>query len=258
MAPPSLRPLSVGEILDVSFTLYRRHFVPIAKVALVCSGIPVLLSLFLDASGGMLANLPLALVYYLVFAALSAVATGATVFIVSESYLGGELEAGPALARAAPLMWRLIVCSILIALIVFVGFLMFFFPGIILMCGLMLAFPAMVLEPGSTPTASLARSWQLTRGSRWRMLGLLLTLLVLLYVPIVAIGGVLSLLTPSGAITPARSAFRIGLIPLAAMGVVQIFVYPLFYCVLTVAYYDLRVRKEGFDLEVLAAALRPL
>jgi hypothetical protein len=41
------------------------------------------------------------------------------------------------------------------------------------------------------------------------------------------------------------------------MGVVQIFVYPLFYCVLTVAYYDLRVRKEGFDLEVLAAALRP-
>jgi hypothetical protein len=85
----------------------------------------------------------------------------------------------------------------------------------------------------------------------------LLTLLVLLYVPMVAIGGLISLLMPSGPITQVRSAFRIGLIPLAAMGVVQIFVYPLFYCVLTVAYYDLRVRKEGFDLEVLAAALRP-
>jgi hypothetical protein len=257
MAPPSLRPLSVGEILDVSFTLYRRHFVPIAKVALVCSGIPVLLSLFIDASGGMLANLPLALVYYLLFAALSSVATAATVFIVSESYLGGELDAGPALTRAAPLIWRLIVCSILIAIIVFVGFLMFFLPGIILICGLMLAFPALVLEPGSTATASLSRSWQLTRGSRWRMLGLLVTLLVLLYVPMVAIGGVLSLFAPSGPLTHARSPFRIGLIPLAAMGVVQVFVYPLFYCVLTVAYYDLRVRKEGFDLEVLAAALRP-
>jgi hypothetical protein len=256
MAPPSLRPLSVGEILDVSFTLYRRHFAPIAKVALICGGIPVLLSLFLDASGGMLFNLPLALVYYLVFVALSSIATGATVFIVSESYLGGELDAAPALARATPLMGRLIVCSIFIALIVFVGFVLFIFPGIILICGLMLAFPALVLEPGSTATGALARSWQLTRGSRWRMLGLLLTLLVLLYVPLVAIGGVVSLLTPGGAITNARSAFRIGLIPLAAMSVVQIFVYPLFYCVLTVAYYDLRVRKEGFDLEVLAAALR--
>jgi hypothetical protein len=247
----------VGEILDVSFTLYRRHFGPIAKVALVCSGIPVLLSLFIDASGGMLANLPLALVYYLLFATLSSIATAATVFIVSESYLGGELDAGLALARATPLLWRLIVCSVLIAIIVFVGFLLFFVPGVILICGLLLAFPALVLEPGSTATASLSRSWQLTRGSRWRMFGLLVTLLVLLYVPMVAIGGVLALMAPSGPVTHARSAFRIGLIPLAAMGVVQIFVYPLFYCVLTVAYYDLRVRKEGFDLEVLAAALRP-
>ncbi len=28
---------------------------------------------------------------------------------------------------------------------------------------------------------------------------------------------------------------------------------PLIYCFLTVAYYDLRVRKEAFDLEVLAS-----
>ena len=43
---------------------------------------------------------------------------------------------------------------------------------------------------------------------------------------------------------------------MAIGGVVQIFIYPLFYCVLTVAYYDLRVRKEGFDLELLASTLR--
>jgi hypothetical protein len=38
--------------------------------------------------------------------------------------------------------------------------------------------------------------------------------------------------------------------------VVQLFIYPLFYCVLTVTYYDLRVRKEGFDLELLASSLQ--
>ena len=43
---------------------------------------------------------------------------------------------------------------------------------------------------------------------------------------------------------------------LAIGGVVQMFIYPLFYCVLTVTYYDLRVRKEGFDLELLASSLQ--
>ena len=53
MAPPALRPLSVSEILDVSFQLYRRHFAALAMVALICSGVPVVLSLFIQASGGM-------------------------------------------------------------------------------------------------------------------------------------------------------------------------------------------------------------
>ena len=37
----------------------------------------------------------------------------------------------------------------------------------------------------------------------------------------------------------------------------SILIYPFFYVVLTVLYYDLRVRKEGFDLELLASALQP-
>ncbi|MEP6473353.1 MAG: hypothetical protein ABJC74_06510, partial [Gemmatimonadota bacterium] len=37
--------------------------------------------------------------------------------------------------------------------------------------------------------------------------------------------------------------------------VVRTFLTPLIYCVLTVAYFDLRVRAEGFDLEMLAGSL---
>ena len=44
---------------------------------------------------------------------------------------------------------------------------------------------------------------------------------------------------------------------LVAASLIQLLIYPLFYCVLTVAYYDLRVRKEAFDLEVLASGLSP-
>ncbi|MBA3892243.1 MAG: glycerophosphoryl diester phosphodiesterase membrane domain-containing protein [Gemmatimonadales bacterium] len=254
MASTILRPLSVGEILDVSFTLYRRHFATLGTVAVLCSGLPVLLSLYIEASGGVLQNLPLTLVYYMAFTVLSSIATAATVFVVSESYLGRPLPALAALRRATPLIGRLIVCSLLLAIVVGFGLVLFLIPGIVLLCGLVLAFPSLVLEPGISPTSALSRSWSLTRGSRWRMLGLVVTLVILLYVPIVAIGAMAAMVLPTGG---GGGPLNPGLVALAVVGVMQMLLYPLLYCVLTVAYYDLRVRKEGFDLEVLASTLQP-
>jgi len=245
----------VGEILDVSFTLYRRHFAPLAGVAIVCSGIPVVLSMFIEAAGGMLENLPLVLVYYIVFAALSSVATAATVFIVSESYLGRPIDARTALRRAAPYIGRILLCSMLTALAVGVGFFIFVIPGIVLIAGLILAVPSLVIEPRLSASAALSRSWELTRGSRWRMFGLLLVLVILLYIPIAAIGGLVAVFVPGAGSVFARPGVTVSVAAVAISGLAQIFIYPLFYCVLTVAYYDLRVRKEGFDLEVLAATL---
>jgi Membrane domain of glycerophosphoryl diester phosphodiesterase len=252
MAFTSLRPLSVGEILDVSFALYRRHFATLGTIAVLCSGLPVLLSLYIEASGGVLFNLPLALMHYVIFTVLSSIATAATVFVVSESYLGRPLAAKDALRRATPLLSRLILCSLLFAIVVGMGFVMFFIPGIVLLCGLLLAFPSLVLEPGNSPTHALSRSWALTKGSRWRMFGLLVTMALLLYVPLIGLSTVARVMMPVGAV-----GLPEGTLTLAVVGVVQMLLYPLFYCVLTVAYYDLRVRKEGFDLEVLAANLQP-
>jgi hypothetical protein len=257
MTPPALRPLSAGEILDVSFQIYRRHFGPLATVTFICSGLPVVMSLFIEAGGGLLANFGLSLLYYVVFVVLSSIATAATVFIVSESYLGRPLGAQEALARAAPLLWRLIACSILFALLVGIGFMLLFVPGVILASGLVLAFPALVLEPGSTATTALARSWALTRKSRLRMFGLLLTLIILIYIPLVAITSIAALVLPGSDLAGPGSVRTTALVAIAVAGVVQMLVYPLFYCVLTIAYYDLRVRKEGFDLEVLASTLQP-
>ncbi len=250
MVSTTLRPLSVGEILDVSFSVYRQHFATLGTVAILCSGIPVLLSLYIESAGGLLANIALALAYYIVFTVLSSIATAATVFIVSESYLGRPLSAAGALQRSAPLVGKLIVCSLLFAIVIGFGFLFFLLPGVVLLCGLLLAFPALVLEPGSSPTGALSRSWSLTRGARWRMFGLLVTLIVLLYVPVIALGSIAAVLLPTG------QGSASGVLTLALIGVIQMVLYPFFYCVLTVAYYDLRVRKEGFDLEVLASTLQ--
>jgi uncharacterized membrane protein len=252
MVPTSLRPLSVGEILDVSFTLYRRHFAPLGTIAVLCSGFPTLLGLYIKASGGVHYNLGLTALYYVTFTVLSSIATAATVFVVSESYLGRPMTAAQALRRATPLLSRLIVCSLLIAIVVAFGTLLLIVPGVVFFCGLLLAFPSLVLEPRNTPTGALSRSWFLTRGARWRMFWLLVTMVALIYVPLVGLGTVASLVLPKGSPGP-----DLGLLTLAIAGVVQMLLYPLFYCVLTVAYYDLRVRKEGFDLEVLASTLQP-
>jgi hypothetical protein len=250
-----LRPLTVGEILDTSFSLYRRHFGALATVALVCTGIPLVLRMFLEASGGFLVNLTLGILYALSLVVLNLVATAATVFIVSESYLGRPLSARDALRRSTPYMGRILVCSLLMGLAVMLGFLLLFIPGVILVVGLALAIPAVVLEPRTSASGALSRSWELTRGARWRIFGLGITLLVLLYVPVVAITGLFALLLPQSA--GMFGGGSLGMVmAIAVAGLVQMFIYPLFYCVLTVTYYDLRVRKEGFDLELLASTLQ--
>ena len=251
-----LRPLSVGEILDTSFTLYRRHFGALATVAVVCTGVPLVLRLFLEAGGGLFTNVSLSLLYLLSLVVRTLVATGATVFIVSESYLGRPLSAREALGRATPYMGRILVSSLLMALVVGLGFLLLIVPGVMLGVGLALAIPAVVLEPGTSASGALSRSWELTRGSRWRIFGLGVTLLVLLYVPLAAITGLFAIAMPQGPGAVFGPASVATVVALAIGGLVQMFIYPLFYCVLTVTYYDLRVRKEGFDLELLASTLQ--
>jgi hypothetical protein len=251
-----LRPLSVGEILDTSFSLYRRHFGALATVSLVCSGLPLVLRLFVEAAGGMFTHLTLTLVYFLSLVVLSLIATGATVFIVSESYLGRPLTARDALTRATPYMGRILIASLLMGLVIMLGLFLMVIPGIILGVGLAVAIPAVVLEAGRSASGALSRSWELTRGSRWRIFGLGITLFVLLYVPVLAISGMVAVLLPGGSAAAFGPSSTATIVALAIGGVIQLFIYPLFYCVLTVTYYDLRVRKEGFDLELLASSLQ--
>jgi uncharacterized membrane protein len=255
MTPPTLRPLTVGEILDTSFTLYRRHFAALATVALVCTGLPLVLRLFLEAGGGFMSNLSLAFLYGLSLVVLNLIATGATVFIVSESYLGRPITAREALRRATPYIGRILVCSMIMGFTIMLGFFLLVVPGVILATGLALAIPSVVLEPRSA-SAALSRSWELTRGSRWRIFILAFVLLILLYIPVVAITGLLAVVLPQASGERFGPASVSTVAAIAIGGVVQMFIYPLFYCVLTVTYYDLRVRKEGFDLELLASTLQ--
>jgi hypothetical protein len=188
---------------------------------------------------------------------LSAIATAATVFVISESYLGRALSAGEAFRRAVPYVWRLIGLSILSGLVIGLGMILLVVPGMILLSGLILGTPVLVLENSAGPGTAMGRSWALSKGFKGKLFLLLLTMIALVYVPILAVGflaGIVLGLTGLSGGAAAQSDAATIVIPVVA-GLVQILVYPMIYCALTVSYYDLRVRKEAFDLEVLENAL---
>jgi uncharacterized membrane protein len=258
MATAILRPLSLGEILDTSFQVYRRYFRALIPVMFVCYGPTVLLEVFVQASGGVTEHPFLRLAAALMNLVLSAIATAATVFVISEGYLGRSVSGQEALQRSTPYLGRLILASFAFGLLVGLGTLVFIVPGIIIACALSVTWPAIVLEALPTAEAGLRRSWELTKGSRWRIFLLGVVLVLIALVPIVAlstllgvIAGLAGLATSSGKLDVVTTA-----ITAIVLGVVQLLIYPFFNCVLTILYYDLRVRREGFDLELLATTLQ--
>lgn len=103
------------------------------------------------------------------------------------------------------------------------------------------ATPSLV-EDRLGPIQALSRSWHLTRGSVWRSLGFLIVLTLLGYTVTMALGLALQV----GAMF-APSAIRGPLVGAMAM-VGQVLWLPVWTAALVMLYYDLRVRREGYDL----------
>ena len=95
----------------------------------------------------------------------------------------------------------------------------------------------------------MGRSWELTRGHWWRTFGTLLVLGLLslvLYLAIVA--GLGSAIATNGDM----SELTYATLTVALTIVLFAILYPLIAAIISVMYYDLRVRNEGFDLQLLA------
>src|SRR5207244_11390209 len=91
------------------------------------------------------------------------------------------------------------------------------------------------------------RCWQRTSRFKWKAFGLyfvVTALLILFLLGFCVIAGVAAALLP-----PLTVPAPIGLC------LISLLLYPFISCVFTLFYYDLRVRKEAFDLELLSQHL---
>ena len=133
----------------------------------------------------------------------------------------------------------------LVAVIAFIGLI----PVLIMIyVRTVVAVPAIVLERVSG-WGGLKRSWQLIGGRFWPTLGRMLLLVLITSI----ISGVVSTIfqVPGNLIAPDNSF----VFQQVAGAIAAVFVGPITYIGVTLLYYDIRIRKEGFDIEMLARSL---
>jgi uncharacterized membrane protein len=110
------------------------------------------------------------------------------------------------------------------------------------------AVPAIVLERVSG-WRGLQRSWQLISGRFWPTFGrmALLGLIATIISSVVA-----AIFEIPGAVIDPNNTFVFDQV---ASALAAVFVGPITYIGVTLLYYDIRIRKEGFDIEMLARSL---
>jgi len=250
-----LRPLSIGDILDRTFTLYRSNFLLFIALA----GIPRLPAL---ASGllqiqGTVGRVPtfsaymlglLGLTYLLSFVGYL-FSQGGAVVAVSELYLGRSITIMQSFRRVVDEIGPLLGVLILNGLIIVVGLILLIIPGIYMMCRLFVGVPAAVIERKG-PMESLSRSMELTKGFAGRV-----CIIILLYF-VVSFGFGLIMSLPLGVViaTGARDPSVVqtwSSVQVVLSTILEVLLSPILLIATSIYYYDLRVRKEGFDLQVM-------
>jgi hypothetical protein len=229
------------------------------------------------------------LLFLIIYAAL--------ITAISHIYYGKEITVGTAYREGLKRFWTLLGGSFLLGLLAIVivviamipGFLFLFasfdsfsdgdsfgsvLSALVLIGGVFLILPLLLwlftklMFYGHTAVIeqtgvfdSLRRSWSLVTGSFWRSLGISLLLTLLVYIVAVLPAIIVSLLvTLLFGLSPAGMGQSQALSQTVSGLVTEllfIFVIPIQLGGLTMLYFDLRIRKEGLDLEIQSASPPP-
>ncbi|HWE73914.1 MAG TPA: hypothetical protein VG328_12190 [Stellaceae bacterium] len=237
----------VGRVLGEAFNVLFKDlwkFLLLAVVALLPSALLVLVvggtRAGLGASpniagaslGILLIDIPLGILCY-------ALSSAGTLYGAFQDMRGRHFELGESFAVAFSRFFPVLGVAICFGIAVGLASILLLVPGLMVLSAFYVALPACVMER-TGPIESLSRSGQLTKGHRWRVFGVVVVIVVvsmivggLLEVVSVAVGGVVA-------------------------GTVVNFVWNAFYAAynsvaIAVIYHDLRVVKEGIDIDRIAA-----
>jgi hypothetical protein len=250
-----LRPLSVVELLDRALSLYRNHFLLFFGIGLVPRGAALAIALWADATlhfgmphrsvpvffmllGQWIITLPI----YMITLAIS---HAMTMLAVSNAYLQRPLRLHEAYMKARPYLGTLFWLALQTTIRILLGFLLFVIPGVYLALSYSVSVPAAVFENLKAGKA-LERSTELTEGYRGRIFGLYFFYWLMSYIVTFSARYLVRLHDPAFLGTVLIECVRFFSGALTT---------PVLLIAFALLYYDLRVRKEAFDLQYMMASL---
>jgi len=301
-----LRPLTLAELLDRSFSTYKRHFWLFVGIMAVPASVGLLYAVTMEvfqflvtrpqiAAAGAGTPTPEqafvvmapviigAVVFMLIYLVVYAFALGATTIAVAHVYKDQPISIGDAYRQVRRHGGRLIllmifaglritgvwlglvvVCAVIGALLALIsplfapvimglGFVAAFVLAFVIGIRYGVAVPAVVLED-LTAGGALARSASLTEDHRGRVFLLILCAIVITYATLLLFQGPFmfgAVLAGPGTVTA-----LVLTIAGAIVGTIGgMFSGPIMIIGLAMIYYDLRIRKEALDLQMMLEAL---
>jgi hypothetical protein len=272
MSGIDLRPLSLGELLDRTFFLYRRHVLLFAGIAAIPYFVALLAVVAAVVAFGIAIPFALpkpghpmltpaevstmaggfAIGGVLIYCAF-ALSAGASAVAVAELYQGRKPSIWEALRRALSRIFSLLGVMILSIFITMAGFIFLIFPGIYLACRLSAGIAAAIIE-NVGPGRAISRSFHLTKSFAGRAFLIILLNAAVVYAAMFLVQLPLLVLVQ---VNHDRPALAMTFAVLAQVGnfISTVLVMPVLLVGFAVYYFDLRVRKEAFDLQVMMQSL---
>ena len=273
-----LRPLGVGDIFDEGFDLYKRNFV-FLLLATAATVVPldillafvtprVLPSLFdlagvtgsqSDSFWVWSVSAVARMVFYL---PLYIVAVGPVVVAAAARYLDQPMTVEAAfrlsLRRTPVLLLAALGSGLLLAL----GLTLCGVVWLVVATQLLFTLQALLIE-SMGPGKAMRRSGIITGGYGFRVFGCLLLLGLVLYVvglglrlPLAYVAeSILNIVPGAASLSGTGANAQEQVVSLLSSGLAHLLLLPFTICVITVLYFDLRIRKEGMDIELLATDL---
>jgi hypothetical protein len=277
----TLHPMTVGDILDRSIQLYRSNFLKFVGIVLLVKGPYLILEealtgLMLPSSAGadaaqtMLYEASVIGIIRLVELLLVApILIAAMTMAISDRFLDRDIGVTEAyrkiLRRFFPLLGTILLAGIIISVpplaCVFLGLSMLATGSqlgtIVIMFGAILAgvlwiwyafIPQTVVIEGEGGISAMKRSKYLVKGHFLKAF----VLIVLIFVAMSLVTGVTSYGIQRALLILGQYGTHLAK---GASNVVSVLLEPFRMAAMTLLYYDFRIRKEGFDLEIMAEEL---
>jgi hypothetical protein len=175
---------------------------------------------------------------------------GGTVFAVSEIYLGRSITIAESFRRVSGELLSLFGVVMLNGLATLAGFICLIIPGIYILCRLIVCVPAALME-NIGARDSLERSFELTRDNAGRAF----VILLLYFAVSIAAAGLFAwpfaiIMVLVAQKDPSQMMLWLQLTQVGSF-VANVLVTPILTIASAILYYDLRVRKEAFDIQLM-------